>query len=60
MPTAKEALSEQDLMRYARHLVLPGVGLEGQVKLMRSSVLIIGAGAIGIELANAFGTCQRL
>ena len=51
MPTAKEALSEQDLMRYARHLVLPGVGLEGQVKLMRSSVLIIGAGGLGSPAA---------
>ena len=51
MPTAKDVLSEQDLMRYARHLVLPGVGLEGQQKLMRSSVLVVGAGGLGSPAA---------
>jgi len=51
MPNSTERLSEQDLMRYARHLVLPGVGLEGQQKLMRSSVLVVGAGGLGSPAA---------
>lgn len=34
-------------MRYARHLSLPGVGEEGQRRLDRGSVLVIGAGGLG-------------
>jgi molybdopterin/thiamine biosynthesis adenylyltransferase/rhodanese-related sulfurtransferase len=33
--------------RYSRHLVLPEVGEEGQIKLLESSVLVIGAGGLG-------------
>jgi len=33
--------------RYARHLVLKEIGLEGQKKLLSSSVLVVGAGALG-------------
>ncbi len=37
--------------RYARHLVLPEVGPEGQRRLRQSSVLIVGAGGLGSPLA---------
>ena len=33
--------------RYARHLVLPEVGPEGQLILQESSVLVVGAGGLG-------------
>jgi len=33
--------------RYSRHLVLPGVGLEGQKMMLDSSVLVVGAGGLG-------------
>ena len=33
--------------RYARHLVMPEVGREGQTRLMRSHVLVVGAGGLG-------------
>ena len=36
--------------RYARHLVLPGVGSEGQKKLDQARVLVIGAGGLGSPL----------
>jgi molybdopterin/thiamine biosynthesis adenylyltransferase/rhodanese-related sulfurtransferase len=36
-----------DPARYARHLALPEIGIEGQQKLAASSVLIIGAGGLG-------------
>ena len=36
-----------DLNRYARHISLPQIGIEGQRKLSNSSVLIIGAGGLG-------------
>jgi len=41
------ALSDSTLRRYARHLVLPEIGEEGQKKLLASSVLVIGAGGLG-------------
>jgi sulfur-carrier protein adenylyltransferase/sulfurtransferase len=40
-------LSESERERYARHLILPDVGEEGQQKLKGGSVLIIGAGGLG-------------
>jgi len=40
-------LTKSDRERYARHLVLPEIGEEGQEKLKRASVLIIGAGGLG-------------
>ncbi len=40
-------LSTQHLRRYARHIVLPEIGEEGQKKLLASSVLVIGAGGLG-------------
>jgi sulfur-carrier protein adenylyltransferase/sulfurtransferase len=40
-------LTESERERYARHLVLPEIGEEGQQKLKGASVLIIGAGGLG-------------
>jgi adenylyltransferase/sulfurtransferase len=40
-------LSPDDLARYARHLSLPGVGLDGQRRLTASRVLVVGAGGLG-------------
>ncbi|MAU85612.1 MAG: molybdenum cofactor biosynthesis protein MoeB [Euryarchaeota archaeon] len=40
-------LSDDNRQRYARHLVLPSVGEEGQIKLLKSSVLVVGAGGLG-------------
>jgi len=40
-------LSDQELHRYSRHLVLPAFGSEGQKKLKAASVLVVGAGGLG-------------
>jgi adenylyltransferase/sulfurtransferase len=40
-------LSREQLERYKRHLLLPGVGPDGQERLLRSRVLIVGAGGLG-------------
>ena len=40
-------LSREQIERYKRHLLLPGVGPEGQERLLRSRVAIIGAGGLG-------------
>ena len=42
--------SEQQMLRYARHIVLPELGGAGQAALLRSKVLIIGAGGLGSPL----------
>lgn len=40
-------LSDEELERYARHLVLPEIGGPGQQKLKRARVLVVGAGGLG-------------
>ena len=40
-----------EISRYARHLVLPGVGPDGQVKLGNARILIVGAGGLGSPAA---------
>jgi len=44
-------LSNDEISRYSRHLIMPEVGLEGQKKLKSASVLCIGAGGLGSPLA---------
>ncbi len=44
-------LSPEELRRYNRHIILPEVGLEGQIKLKESSVLLVGAGGLGSPMA---------
>jgi len=44
-------LSREEIRRYGRHLILPEVGLDGQMKLKAASVLLVGAGGLGSPLA---------
>jgi len=44
-------LSKEELQRYARHIILPEVGLEGQQRLKAAKVLCVGAGGLGSPLA---------
>ena len=39
--------TEEQIKRYARHIILPEVGGKGQEKLLKSKVLVIGAGGLG-------------
>ncbi len=45
------ALSNEEIRRYARHLILPEVGPEGQAKLKAAKVLLVGAGGLGSPAA---------
>jgi molybdopterin/thiamine biosynthesis adenylyltransferase/rhodanese-related sulfurtransferase len=57
MPTAIEdaiqlpKLSNDEIARYSRHLILPEVGMEGQQKLKAAKVLCVGTGGLGAPLA---------
>ncbi|GAC1418773.1 MAG: molybdopterin-synthase adenylyltransferase MoeB [Acidobacteriaceae bacterium] len=44
-------LSNEEIARYSRHLILPEVGMEGQQKLKAAKVLCVGTGGLGAPLA---------
>ena len=46
-----EQLTKDEVLRYSRHLIMPEVGMEGQLKLKQARVLTIGAGGLGAPLA---------
>ena len=45
------SFSEDEVRRYARHIILPGIGADGQRKLAEAKVLVIGAGGLGSPAA---------
>jgi molybdopterin/thiamine biosynthesis adenylyltransferase/rhodanese-related sulfurtransferase len=51
LPKQQEVkLSKEEILRYSRHLIMPEVGLEGQLKLRQAKVLTIGTGGLGAPL----------
>jgi molybdopterin/thiamine biosynthesis adenylyltransferase/rhodanese-related sulfurtransferase len=44
-------LSQKEILRYSRHLMIPDVGLKGQEKLKSASVLIVGLGGLGSPIS---------
>ncbi|MEE8461243.1 MAG: molybdopterin-synthase adenylyltransferase MoeB [Acidobacteriota bacterium] len=49
--TVSEELTHEEVKRYSRHLIMPEVGMTGQKKLKKASVLCVGAGGLGSPLA---------
>src|SRR6266508_2963848 len=49
--TELPTLTQDEIKRYSRHLIMPEVGMDGQRKLKASSVLCIGAGGLGSPAA---------
>ena len=43
-------LSKEEILRYSRHLIMPELGMEGQLKLKRARVLLVGTGGLGAPL----------
>jgi molybdopterin/thiamine biosynthesis adenylyltransferase/rhodanese-related sulfurtransferase/molybdopterin converting factor small subunit len=43
-------LSNEEILRYSRHLIMPEVGMEGQLKLKNAKVLLVGTGGLGAPL----------
>src|ERR1700685_1826863 len=48
--SAPVSLSKEEILRYSRHLIMPEVGMEGQLKLKQAKVLSIGTGGLGAPL----------
>src|SRR6202161_4820385 len=47
---AAASLSKEEVLRYSRHLIMPEVGMDGQLKLKQAKVLCIGTGGLGAPL----------
>lgn len=47
---ADAALSKEEILRYSRHLIMPEVGMDGQLKLKQAKVLLVGTGGLGAPL----------
>jgi len=45
------ALTQEEILRYSRHLIMPEVGVDGQEKIKQASVLLIGCGGLGSPLS---------
>jgi adenylyltransferase/sulfurtransferase len=43
-------LSKEEILRYSRHLIMPEVGMEGQLKIKNAKVLMVGTGGLGAPL----------
>src|ERR1700685_3140842 len=48
---AVSQLNTEQINRYKRHLILPEVGTEGQIKLLNARILCIGAGGLGCPIS---------
>ena len=49
-PAPPLTLSKDEILRYSRHLIMPEVGMEGQLKLKSAKVALIGTGGLGAPL----------
>jgi adenylyltransferase/sulfurtransferase len=47
---ATAEFSKDEILRYSRHLIMPEVGIEGQLKLKAAKVLLVGTGGLGAPL----------
>ena len=50
-PEPKVDLSDEQLLRYSRHILLPEIGIDGQQKLLASHALVVGAGGLGSPIS---------
>ena len=53
---ADDGMSDAQLLRYSRHVLLDDLGVEGQNRLLQSHALVIGAGGLGSPVALYLGT----
>ena len=49
-------MTDDQLLRYSRHILLDDIGIEGQEKLLAARALVIGAGGLGSPVALYLGS----
>ena len=49
-------MTDDQLLRYSRHILLDEIGIDGQARLLQSHALVIGAGGLGSPVALYLGT----
>ena len=57
--TGPSGFTEDQVLRYSRHIILPEIGGEGQRKLLDAKVLCVGAGGLGSPIADVPGGGRR-
>lgn len=50
-------MNDQQLLRYARHVMLDDIGIDGQRRLLAAHAVVIGAGGLGCPVALYLGAC---
>ena len=51
MSSAHPGMSDEQLLRYSRHILLEELGIEGQEQLLASHAVVVGAGGLGSPVA---------
>ncbi|EOB11889.1 Molybdenum cofactor synthesis protein 3 [Nosema bombycis CQ1] len=50
-------LLENEVERFSRQVIVPGIGIENQIKLRNTSVLVVGCGGLGCPVIMYLATC---
>jgi molybdopterin/thiamine biosynthesis adenylyltransferase len=56
MAAARNAMNDDQLLRYSRHILLDDIGVEGQQRLLDAHALVIGVGGLGSPVAMYLGS----